>query len=249
VRPLSLEEAGELPAERVGGKALGLARLVSYGLPVPPAVVLDVSWHEAFLAGDRAVPEVGLDWPVAVRSSAADEDATDKSAAGQYESVMDVGDADALRAAIEHCYRAADSARAVAYRGDDATARVALVVQRSIAAQRAGVAFSVDPVSGAGEDVVVEAVFGHGEGLVSGALDPDRYRVARDGGRVRARRAAKPAAGERRWARVLRDDEARRVADFVLTAEAGLGSPVDVEFCWAGDDLWLVQCRPITALA
>ncbi len=249
MRPLSLEEAGELPADRVGGKALGLARLVSYGLPVPPAVVLDVSWHEAFLAGDRAVPEVGLDWPVAVRSSAADEDAADKSAAGQYESVMDVGDADALRAAIEHCYRAADSARAVAYRGDGATARVALVVQRSIAAQRAGVAFSVDPVSGAGEDVVVEAVFGHGEGLVSGALDPDRYRVARDGGRVRARRAAKPAAGERRWARVLRDDEARRVADFVLTAEAGLGGPVDVEFCWTGDDLWLVQCRPITALA
>jgi len=244
-----LEEAGELPAERVGGKALGLARLVSYGLPVPPAVVLDVSWHEAFLAGDRAVPEVGLEWPVAVRSSAADEDTADKSAAGQYESVMDVGDPDALRAAIEHCYRAADSARAVAYRGDGATARVALVVQRSIAAQRAGVAFSVDPVSGAGEDVVVEAVFGHGEGLVSGALDPDRYRVARDGGRVRARRAGKPAAGERRWARVLRDDEARRVAGFTLTAEAGLGGPVDVEFCWAGDELWLVQCRPITALA
>jgi pyruvate,water dikinase len=210
-------------------------------------VVLDVSWHEAFLAGDGAVPELGLDWPVAVRSSAADEDAADKSAAGQYESVMDVGDADALRAAIEHCYRAADSARAVAYRGDGATARVALVVQRSIAAQRAGVAFSVDPVSGAGDDVVVEAVFGHGEGLVSGALDPDRYRVARDGGRVRARRAEK--AGPRRWSRVLRDDEARRVAGFALRAEAGLGRPVDVEFCWAGDDLWLVQCRPITALA
>jgi pyruvate,water dikinase len=111
------------------------------------------------------------------------------------------------------------------------------------------VAFSVDPVSGTGDEVVVEAVLGHGEGLVSGALNPDRYRVARDGGRVRARRADKPVAGERRWARVLRDDEARRVADFALRAEAGLGGPVDVEFCWAGEDLWLVQCRPITALA
>jgi pyruvate,water dikinase len=249
VRVLSLEEAGALPAERVGGKARGLARLVSFGLPVPPAVVLDVSWHEAYLAGSLETPAAGLEWPLAVRSSAADEDAADKSAAGQYESVMDVGDADALRAAIEHCYRAADSARAVAYRGDGASARVALVLQRSIAAQRAGVAFSVDPVSGAGDEVVVEAVLGHGEGLVSGALDPDRYRVPRDGGPVRARRAEKPVAGERRWARVLRDDEARRVADCALTAEAGLGSPVDVEFCWAGPELWLVQCRPITALA
>jgi rifampicin phosphotransferase len=249
VRPLTLEEAGELPASRVGGKALGLARLVALGLPVPPAVVLDVSWHEAFLAGERTVPEPALEWPLAVRSSAADEDAADKSAAGQYESVMNVGDADALRAAIEHCYRAADSARAVAYRGDGATARVALVLQRSIAAQRAGVAFSVDPVTGAEDDVVVEAVLGHGEGLVSGALDPDRYRVARRGGGVRARRAEKPATGERRWARVLRDDEARRVAELTLAAEAGTGRPVDVEFCWAGQELWLVQCRPITALA
>ena len=247
MRILSLQEAGELPAERVGGKALGLARLMSYGLPVPPAVVLDVSWHEAFEAGDGTVPEVDLGWPLAVRSSAADEDAADKSAAGQYESVMDVGDADALRAAIEHCYRAADSARAVAYRDEGAKARVALVLQRSIAAQRAGVAFSVDPVSGAGDEVVVEAVFGHGEGLVSGTLDPDRYRVPRDGGGVRARRAEKD--GPRRWARVLRDDEARSVAELTLTAEAGLGRPVDVEFCWAGEELWLVQCRPITALA
>jgi pyruvate,water dikinase len=244
VSVLSLQEAGALPAARVGGKALGLAKLVALGLPVPPAVVLDVSWHEAHRSG--AVPEVDLGWPLAVRSSAADEDAADKSAAGQYESVMDVGDPAALRAAIEYCYRAASSARAVAYRGSG-EARVALVLQRSVAAQRAGVAFSVDPVSGAGADVVVEAVFGHGEGLVSGELDPDRYRVARDGGRVRARRAEK--AGARRWARVLRDDEARRVAELTLAAEAGLGRPVDVEFCWAGRELWLVQCRPITALA
>jgi phosphoenolpyruvate synthase/pyruvate phosphate dikinase len=101
-------------------------------------------------------------------------------------------------------------------------------------------------------------VFGHGEGLVSGELDPDRYRVGRDG-RVRVRRAEKrqmadgggglhEVPAERRWARGLRDDEACRVADLVLAAERGLGSPFDVEFCWAGQDLWLVQCRPITTL-
>jgi phosphoenolpyruvate synthase/pyruvate phosphate dikinase len=80
---------------------------------------------------------------------------------------------------------------------------------------------------------------------VSGELNPDRYWVGRT---VRARRADK-GSGERRWARVLRDDEARRIAELTLIAEAGFGTPVDVEFCWAGPELWLVQCRPITTLA
>jgi pyruvate,water dikinase len=246
VRPLSLQEAGELPAARVGGKALGLARLAALGLPVPPAVVLDVSWHDAFVASRLPDVDLGLGWPLAVRSSAADEDAADRSAAGQYESVMGVGDDAALRTAIERCYRAAESERALAYRGAG-VARLALVIQREVAADRAGVAFSVDPLTGAADEVLVEAVFGHGERLVSGALDPDRFWIARDGGRVRARRAEK--AGARRWARVLRDDEARRVASLALAAEAGFGAPVDIELSWAGPEPWLVQCRPITTLA
>jgi phosphoenolpyruvate synthase/pyruvate phosphate dikinase len=267
VSVLTLEEAAGLPTAVIGGKAKGLARLAALELPVPPARVLDTSVHEAFLstgtvgsdvaaAAAEAATELG--WPVAVRSSAADEDVADKSAAGQYESVMGVRSGGELMTAIERCYHAADSTRARAYRGDS-QAGVALVLQREIAAQRAGVAFSVDPVSGSPADVVIEAVFGHGEGLVSGELDPDRFRVARDDGRVRARRAEKRRTAdgggrlgaipsERRWGRVLRDDEARCVADLVVKAERGFGSPVDVEFCWAGPELWLVQCRPITTL-
>jgi phosphoenolpyruvate synthase/pyruvate phosphate dikinase len=259
VRPLSLQEAGELPVGRVGGKALGLARLVALGLPVPPAVVLDVSWHEAYLAGERALPELDLGWPLAVRSSAADEDAADRSAAGQYESVMGVEGAEALAAAIEHCYAAAEGERARAYRGEAETA-LAVVIQREVRAARAGVAFSADPVTGAREAVVVEAVLGHGEGIVSGEVTPDRYRVERSGGRVHARRADKRSMSdgrgrllevpeERRLARALRDDEARRVAELVERAEEGFGAPVDVEFCFDGEELWLVQCRPVTTLS
>lgn len=267
---LTLEEAGAAALERIGGKARGLSRLAALDLPVPPAVVLDASAHAAFArdgalgaATAEAVVAAArpLGWPLAVRSSAADEDAGDKSAAGQYESVMGVGDPAQLLAAIERCYRAADSERAQAYRGVSPThpAEVALVIQREVAAQRAGVAFSVNPVTGAGHEIVIEAVFGHGEGLVSGELDPDRFWVAREGGGVRARRSAKPTAAdgrggvhplapERRWARVLLDSEARRVAELVVTAERGFGAPVDVEFCWSLEDLWLVQCRPITTL-
>jgi phosphoenolpyruvate synthase/pyruvate phosphate dikinase len=199
-----------------------------------------------------------LPTPLAVRSSATDEDAADRSAAGQYESVMGVEGVDALVAAVEACYRSAAGERARAYR-DGGRALVALVIQHEIRSARSGVAFSVDPVSGAGDAVLIEAVFGHGEGIVSGDVTPDRYAVPRRRGPVRARRASKeatadgrgtlhPLPAERRLARVLNDHEAREVADVVRHAERGFGRPVDVEFCFERTKLWTVQCRPITTV-
>ncbi len=261
-------DGGSLPdAELVGGKARGLAALLGLGLPVPPAVVLTTDAHARFRErgsleeSDRRALLAGLEQlgdPLAVRSSAADEDTGDRSAAGQYDSVMGVRGPEAVVAAVEHCWREAERGRALAYRGG-APASVALVVQREVPADRAGIAFSVDPVTGAEGAVLIEAVFGHGEGAVGGAVTPDRYRVERDSGAVSARVAVKSAAAdgsgelsplppERRTARVLRDDDARAVARLAGTAEEGLGGPVDVEFCFARGELWAVQCRPITSL-
>jgi phosphoenolpyruvate synthase/pyruvate phosphate dikinase len=264
---VALDAAGELGAAEVGGKALGLARLVALGLPVPDARVLCADAHAHWSAHGVLAPgdvdalaraAAAIPPPLAVRSSATDEDAADRSAAGQYESIMGVEGAEALVAAVEACYRAADSDRARAYR-DGGEAQVALVVQHEAAAGRAGVAFSVDPVSGRRDGVVVEAVFGHGEGIVSGQVTPDRYTVPPDGP-VRVRRAEQAAmadgrgalldvAHERRPMRVLRDDEARAVAELVAQAEAGFGRPVDLEFCFEGPRLWALQCRVITTLA
>jgi rifampicin phosphotransferase len=264
----TLDQVEELPVELVGGKAKGLARLAALGLPVPPARVLDAAVHADFLRTGRlsdeaarvlAVAASDLGEPLAVRSSAADEDLAGKSAAGQYESVMGVVGGAALHAAVERCYQAALGDRARSYRGGDGAA-VALVVQHEVTAQRAGVAFSADPVSGSTEVILIEAAFGHGEGVVEGEVTPDRYVVPRRDGRVRARVADKDVwadgrgtlhllPAERRLARVLRDDELRRIADLVEIAERGFGGPVDVEFCWSGPQLWLVQCRPITALS
>ena len=240
-----------------GGKARGLARLAALGLPVPRALVLPADayrrWRErgALADGDReslASALARLGTPLAVRSSAADEDASDRSAAGQYESVMGVETLPALLSAVETCFRAAEGERAVAYRGERDVA-LALVLQREVRATRAGVAFSVDPLAGEDRRVLVEAVFGHGERLVAGLVDPDRYWVDREGGDVRARIAAKEdVTPARRFARTLRDDEARSLAALVLRAEEGFGRPVDVEFCFEGPRPWLVQCRPITTL-
>ena len=209
----------------IGGKAEGLIRLQQLGLPVPPFVVVPVGEE----IEEKAIATLGE--PLAVRSSAVGEDAADKSAAGQYETVLGVT-LETLGAAINHVRSSTDRARAYG-----AGSEVAVVVQRQVPATRAGVAFSRDPVTGS-DEVLVECVLGGGEAVVAGEVTPDRYRVS--GESVHAR-----AAGS---VRTLRDDEALQVATLVRQTEAGFGQPVDVEFCFENRTLWLVQCRPITTL-
>jgi phosphoenolpyruvate synthase/pyruvate phosphate dikinase len=221
-------ELGDASLEQAGGKAAGLARLIELGLPVPPALVVPVG---AELDDADAVVVARLGEPLAVRSSAVGEDAADRSFAGQYETVLGV-DRTGLVAAVAHVR--SGTARADAY---GAGGGVAVIIQREVQATRAGVAFSRDPVTGA-DEVVVECALGGGEQVVSGVVTPDRYWISDHG--VRAR-----AAGS---LRTLRDDEARRLAQLVRTAERGFSTPVDVEFCWEGRELWLVQCRAITTL-
>ncbi len=220
-------ELRDATLEQAGGKAAGLARLAELGLPVPPAVVLPAG---AQLDDSDAIA-ARLGEPLAVRSSAIGEDADDRSFAGQYETVLGV-DRAGLAAAVEHVR--AGTARAESY---GAGGEVAVVIQHEVRATRAGVAFSRDPVSGA-DEVFVECALGGGERVVSGLVTPDRYWIS--DGRVRARAAAA--------VRALRDDEARQIAELVRAAARGFGKPVDVEFCWEGRMLWLVQCRAITTL-
>jgi phosphoenolpyruvate synthase/pyruvate phosphate dikinase len=255
IAPLPLAAAADAGEAAVGGKAMGLARLLAVGLPVPDGIVLPVAWAGG--AAELAEAVAGLPRPLAVRSSAVGEDASGASAAGQYVTVTGVRTDAALADAVDRCLASAGSERVRAYRGEAGTAPMAVVVQHQVQAGRAGVAFSIDPVSGRREEAVVEAVFGLGEGLVGGLVSPDRFRVGGDGA-VRARVADKPvavdAAGrprrlprERRVARTLRDDEVRAVVELVRRAEAGFGGRVDVEFAFEGPRLWLLQCRPVTA--
>lgn len=211
----------------IGGKAEGLVRLMELGLPVPPAIFLAPDEEP----GDPNEIVAQLGEPLAVRSSAVGEDGAERSAAGQYETVLDVDRAHLLDA-IARVRSSTSRAEAYGASGD-----VAVVIQRQVPATRAGVAFSRDPVTGA-DEVVIECALGGGEAIVSGTVTPDRYWVRH--GIIRAR--------ARGTVRTLRDDEARVIVDAVRQAEAGFGAPVDVEFCFAGRELWLVQCRPITTL-
>lgn len=222
-----------------GGKARGLARLAAAGLRVPDGlVVLDLH---------GPAPAALRDWyaaqgapPVAVRSSGRDEDGAVRSFAGQYESVLDVRGLEALDAALAACLASAASARARAYADGDAG--LAIVVQRMVRARSAGVVFTVDPVTGARESLLIESIAGLGEALVGGLARPDRDRVDRRG--VIVQRDPSGAAP------LLGAAELAALTAGALRAEAAFGGPLDLEWAIdeAGEVHWL-QARPITTLA
>lgn len=266
------------PAD-VGGKAWNLARLVAAGSPVPPFFVItaDVAGSaltpalEALLAS--ALRSLG-GGPVAVRSSAVGEDGAAASFAGQFETVLGVAPAVAdVWDAVRHVWASADSEHARRYlreRGQ-AAARMAVVVQRMVEPEAAGVAFTADPVTGDRGTAVVSAVYGLGEGLVSGALDADVYRVTPapfGPPAIRAEIVDKPRAvrtgtdgvvrevdvpEDLRRAPAITEREAAHVAARARALAEALGGPQDVEWALARGpsgrrELWILQARPITAL-
>ncbi|HEY3261145.1 MAG TPA: PEP/pyruvate-binding domain-containing protein, partial [Pseudonocardiaceae bacterium] len=234
-----------------GRKAATLARLAAAGFPVPPGVVLAADVLEESVGTAFDVPAgvvadlVSMvrswgDVPLAVRSSGVDEDGADASFAGLFTTVLDVrGDA-ALLAAVRTCWRSAFDARVAAYSGDRRP-RLAVLVQPMVAATAAGVAFTADPVTGARDRVVIDAVPGLGDRLASGEVTPARWVIGDDGAILR--RAQEPGR-----AAAIDDARARAVATLARRVAAQLGGPQDVEWALAGEDVILLQARPVTAL-
>lgn len=228
------------------------ARLLA--TPVPP------TWASAWR---RAAADLG--GALAVRSSGVDEDAAARSFAGQHDSLLGVTPDD-VPSAVRACFASLWSERAAAYRahgGGAATARLAVLVQRLVSPAVSGVMFTVNPANGSWRELVIEAVFGLGEGLVSGQLAPHTFvvRRPRDGLPRGLRRLAErvrlqvvqeelpelpeelvaSAGGPvwralptvRRSARTLTPSEVRRLARLGLAAERAVGGPCDVE--WVRD--------------
>jgi len=258
-----LGDAAARDAQRVGAKAATLSRLADR-FRVPAGFCLDATVfdrHRAAMTGDRAalaalralvaeghaglVARVGrADPAVAVRSSAIGEDGSETSFAGQHETILDVRGLDAIVDAVLGCWRSASSERAVAYRkkhGITAPPRVGVLVQELVPAEAAAIAFSVDPVSGDRDTVVIDACLGLGEAIASGSVTPDTYAVRkRDVAIVK-----RTIAGQRP---ALDDEQVREVARLALALEAESGAPVDVECAFAAGSLYLLQARPVTAL-
>lgn len=256
-----------------GGKAVQLGDAIREGLPVPDGYVLRPEVVAAVVRGDgaalrdlqRVSDELGL---TAVRSSAPDEDSAGASFAGAHLSVLAVSGLADTVAAVRAVDESGRDPGARGYRarlGLDGSARMAVVVQRLVDTDVAGVCFTRDPVTGADERVI-EASWGLGEAVVSGLVTPDRYRVARGGTTLERRMGEKdlavrptsdPGAGDR-------TEEVRVATDLVdvfclgeaeLAALDRLASDCDrvygrtghdIEFGFSGGRLFLLQRRPIT---
>jgi rifampicin phosphotransferase len=221
----------------------------------------------AILAAYRAFG-AGAPIPVAVRSSATAEDLPDASFAGQQETFLNVIGAEAVLDAIRRCWASLWTGRAVSYRASRNIApdsvSLAVVVQRMVDAQVAGVLFTANPLSGARHQAVIDANPGLGEAVVAGATTPDHFVVTTASGEIIERRlgakqvVVRPIAsgGTRRQEQAAQDGSAcvsdhqiRMLAALGAQVEAHFGVPQDIEWAIdAMDTLWLLQARPITTL-
>jgi pyruvate,water dikinase len=183
--------------------------------------------------------------PVAVRSSAIGEDGAAASFAGQQETFLNITGADAVIGRVKECWASFFTPRAMFYRackGTLADSDIAVVVQEMAVGEKSGVMFTVDPVSKRRDRMVIEAARGLGDALVSGEITPDHYVVGREDAAVLA--AFSPDGGEG----ALGERELRELVAMGTRLEKLFGGPQDVEWLIRGEELLLLQSRPITTL-
>ena len=262
-----LEKA--LDKKLFGSKAIGLGQALRDGVPVPPGIALSGAVVEAVAAGEiRAIRSVDkyarpLGGPLAVRSSAADEDGAEASFAGQHLTLLNVPSADELVAALKEIWWSANSDSAITYRkrvGLFTRPSIGVVVQRLLNPEAAGVMFTRNPVSG-DDERVIEASWGLGEAVVAGLVIPDHFRLDRSG-RVLERTAGlkqiairgasnggtvkQPIADDLSEHLCLGDGELALLGQLADRCDKVYGPARDIEWAIEGGTLYLLQCRAIT---
>lgn len=232
--------------------------------PLPEAVRRAIADAYAKLGADH---EGRADPLVAVRSSATVEDAEHASFAGMFRSHLNVRGEEELLHAVQDCWASGLGARVLFYRMKRGMASadrwIAVVVQRMVQADRSGVMFTVDPATSETDRILVESAWGLGETVVGGKVEPDRFVVRKSDLQILERHVAEkefelvldPRTGrnvrrelppERGRAPSLEDEQVRALARLGLRAEEHYGAPQDMEFAFEGEDLFLVQTRPVT---
>jgi phosphohistidine swiveling domain-containing protein/glycerol-3-phosphate acyltransferase PlsY len=239
-----LSLAQPLLAEKVGQKAANLSQLKRWGYAVPIGWVLE--------PGEDAEPLIQSlkptsEKPLVVRSSAIGEDSEQASAAGQYQTFLQITSQIGLRQAIAQCQDCYDNSSAAQYRRDRGVPQggMAVIVQVQIQGQFSGVAFSRDPTSGESETVAIEGLPGPATNVVSGKVTPERYlvRVPPEGQSQTTELTIQGETGQ------IPPGLIQQVAVVVREIEAHYhGVPQDMEWTYDGQTLWILQTRPITTL-
>ncbi len=232
--------------------------------PMPPGIAAEIR---------AAYRELGQG-PVAVRSSATAEDLPDASFAGQQSTFLNVVGADHVVVAVQACWASLFEGRAIFYREeagyDHLKVGLAVPVQRMVQSEISGVMFTVEPVTSDASRITIEAVYGLGEGIVSGEISPDLYMVQKESLQVldvtvvpQSRMFAKSVTsdggheGANAWIPVepelverqkLTGDQIRELARIGRDVEAHYGGPQDIEWAFEGGKFYLTQARPVTTM-
>ncbi|MEH2060171.1 MAG: glycerol-3-phosphate acyltransferase [Nostoc sp.] len=236
---VSLDE--ELDAAIVGEKAATLSQIKRWGYPVPKGWVLAPIDDPQLLTEFLQPSELS---PLVVRSSAIGEDSEHASAAGQYETILNVTSPEALQSAIAQVQASYNHPSAVQYRRDRGLndTAMAVLIQQQVQSVYSGVAFSRDPITQQGDAIIIEALPGSPTQVVSGKVTPEQYRAFV----VEAENSYSiQLEGQGRVPQAL----IKQVAYLAYRLEKRYhGTPQDIEWSYDGQTLWVLQSRPITTL-
>ncbi len=206
---------------------------------------------------------------VAVRSSATAEDRPNASFAGQQATFLNVKGNNNLIEAVQNCWASLYTARAIYYRVKNnfphEKVLIAVVIEKQINSQKSGVIFTVNPVTNNKDEIIIEAIYGLGEAIVSGAINPDKYAVNKENLRVISRSipkkewmyttdfvygktVRKDVLPDKQEQQALSDFEIRKLSEIAVKLENHYEKPQDIEFAIEGNNLYIVQTRPVTTL-
>lgn len=257
----------------VGGKGSELINLTSEGFVVPEGFVIGTdAYNQALEISDdlkqqilAAFDELSSDF-VAVRSSATAEDGSSAAWAGQLETYLYTTEKTLIEN-IKKCWQSLQSDRAISYAKQHSVKpggnKVAVVIQRMIDSDVSGVAFTVNPITGA-EEIMIEAGFGQGEAVVSGHITPDNYIVNKKTGATQKNISSQAKKlefstsdsslhwvelrGDIKEVQKLRDQEIAALVATLKDIELYYKRPMDVEWTIDNGKLYILQARPITTL-
>jgi len=250
--------------ETVGGKAYRLSVMTRAGLPVPDGFCIPARSIQSITSTKLECELAKLpSASVAVRSSACDEDGKKQSFAGIYKTILNVSGGLPTWNAVQEVHNSALSPAARIYRrrlGIAQAPEMAVIVQRMLRPDAAGVLFMQDPLDGS-DRMLIEGSWGLGESVVAGTVTPDRWTLTRDGRVISAQISDKDTAvvpgesgtesievpNDDREIPCLSAETLEEIVNLARRCERLFESPQDLEWASAGGRVWILQSRPITA--
>jgi pyruvate,water dikinase len=226
--------------ELIGMKAESLICLRENGFNVPDGFVITTDEINSF-TDEELAKYLNESYEYAVRSSGTYEDLSDLSFAGQYDTFLNVKGIADIRVAIRKCAGSINNERVAAYAKRNKIniedCKIAVIIQRMINSEKAGVAFSIDSINGLDKEIIIEAVNGLGEQLVSGHAIPSCYSYNWYDEKITTYNGD-----------VLTQGEVKNLSDIILKIQISYGFPVDVEWAITGKEIHILQSRPITTI-